>query len=78
MACTISPTEALEAAPTRPGRAMTRCACAGMHFTEIRRLVQEEKLHLDDLARRTGCGGTCTACLPDLRDFLAASPADER
>ena len=56
---------------------MTRCECADMHFSEIRRLVQEEKLHLDDLARRTGCGGTCTACLPDLREFLGAGP-DER
>jgi bacterioferritin-associated ferredoxin len=50
-----------------------------MAFTEIARLIHEEKLHLDELARRTGCGGTCTACLPDLREFLVRSSlADER
>jgi bacterioferritin-associated ferredoxin len=44
-----------------------------MAFSEIARLVAAESLNLDDLARRTGCGGTCTACLPDLQDFLRST-----
>jgi bacterioferritin-associated ferredoxin len=50
---------------------MTRCECAGMSFAEIRRLLHEDGHTLEDVAKRTGCAGTCTACLPDLREFLA-------
>ena len=52
-------------------RPMTRCECAEMSFAEIARKLREERLSLEEVARRTGCGGTCTACLPDLRAFLA-------
>jgi bacterioferritin-associated ferredoxin len=57
-------------APVRPGRAMTRCECAEMPFAEVARRVRDEGQSLADLGRRTGCGQTCTACLPDLEDFL--------
>jgi bacterioferritin-associated ferredoxin len=31
-----------------------------------------EKGHsFDEIAKRTGCGRTCTACVPDLEAFLA-------
>jgi len=50
---------------------MTRCECAGVSFAEVERRIREEGLSLEDVARRTGCGRTCTACLPDLQRRLA-------
>jgi bacterioferritin-associated ferredoxin len=49
---------------------MTRCDCAGFSFAEIARRLREEGATFDELCVRTGCGGTCTACLPDLRFYL--------
>jgi bacterioferritin-associated ferredoxin len=49
---------------------MTRCECAGISFAEVARRVREEGLSLDEVAERTGCGRTCSACLPDLRSHL--------
>jgi bacterioferritin-associated ferredoxin len=49
---------------------MTRCECAEMAFSTIARLIREQGLSLEDVVQRTGCGRTCTACLPDLRDYL--------
>jgi bacterioferritin-associated ferredoxin len=51
-------------------RAMTRCECAEMPFSAIARLHREEGLSLEDIGRRTGCGRLCTACLPDLHEYL--------
>ena len=56
-----------EAAP----RAMTRCECAEVSFAEIARRVQEEGRTVDEICHGTGCGRTCTACLPDLTRYLA-------
>jgi NAD(P)H-nitrite reductase large subunit len=53
-----------------PCRAMTRCECAEMPFAAIARLHREEGLSLDEIIHRTGCGQTCTACLPDLHAYL--------
>ena len=55
---------------TPPCRAMTRCECAEVAFAAIARLYHEEGLSLEEIIHRTGCGGTCTACLPDLQAFL--------
>jgi hypothetical protein len=52
-------------------RSMTRCECAAVGFDEIARRLREDGLSLEDACGRTGCGHTCTACLPDLRAFLA-------
>ena len=68
-ALTASPSAEADAAPSRR---MTRCECAEMSFGEVERRLREERLSLDEIARRTGCGRTCTACLPDLRAFLQA------
>jgi bacterioferritin-associated ferredoxin len=72
LACTIHPAESRvdEVAPPS-GRAMTRCECASMSFAEVARRLREERVSLDEVGRRTGCGRTCTACLPDLQAFLA-------
>jgi bacterioferritin-associated ferredoxin len=51
---------------------MTRCECADLSFASIAKKIREERLSLEEATRRTGCGSTCTACLPDLRAFLAA------
>ena len=52
---------------------MTRCECASMSFEEIaRRHRRRSGSTLGECARRTGCGQTCTACLPDLQAFLSA------
>jgi bacterioferritin-associated ferredoxin len=42
-----------------------------MSFAEIERRLHEQRESLEQAARRTGCGSTCTACLPDLREYLA-------
>lgn len=51
-------------------RTMTRCECAEVSFDEIARRMREDGLSLEEIARRTGCGRVCTACLPDLRTHL--------
>jgi NAD(P)H-nitrite reductase large subunit len=62
----------LESEPVRFGRAMTHCECACLPFDEIARRVCGEGQSLEAVQRETGCGHLCTACLPDLRDHLAA------
>jgi bacterioferritin-associated ferredoxin len=51
---------------------MTRCECAEVTFAEVAHRVRAEGLSLDEVATRTGCGGNCTACVPDLVRYLAA------
>jgi bacterioferritin-associated ferredoxin len=62
----------LEGEPVGFGRGMTRCECAGLRFDEIARRVCVEGQSLEAVQGETGCGHLCTACLPDLRDHLAA------
>ncbi len=50
---------------------MTRCECAEMRFEEIETKLDQHRLTLEELGKRTGCAQTCTACLPDLKAFLA-------
>jgi NAD(P)H-nitrite reductase large subunit len=69
MACTTHP---LPAAPTQ-SRTMTRCECAGVSFADLARRLREDGLSPDEACRRTGCGQTCTACLPDLKQYLAVT-----
>jgi bacterioferritin-associated ferredoxin len=52
-------------------RAMTRCECAGVTFQEVAARVRDGA-GAEEALRRTGCGQTCTACLPDLARFLAS------
>ena len=61
-----------EAYPAATPRAMTRCECAGVSFQEIASHMEAERSSLDEVCRRTQCGNTCTACLPDLALFIAA------
>ena len=49
---------------------MTRCECAGLSFAEVERRLREGA-SFEDMSRLTGCGRTCTACLPDLKAYLA-------
>ena len=67
---TLVETSPCATAAARPGRAMTRCECAELPFEEIARRMREDGVTLGELARRTGCGETCTACVPDLEEFL--------
>lgn len=63
----------VEPAPgVRRGRAMTRCECAGLSFDEIARRIRDEGQSLERVQCETGCGRTCTACLPDLGAHLAS------
>jgi NAD(P)H-nitrite reductase large subunit len=57
------------AVPQR-GPAMTRCECAELPFEMVARRLNESGQSLQELGRRTGCGQTCTACLPDLERYL--------
>ena len=50
---------------------MTRCECAGISFEEVAARMRDGQL-LAEITHRTGCGQTCTACLPDLQAFLAS------
>jgi bacterioferritin-associated ferredoxin len=69
MACTTHPTDA---PVVLPERAMTRCECTEISFEEAARRLYAERMSLEELTRRTGCGGNCTACVPDLKRFLAS------
>jgi bacterioferritin-associated ferredoxin len=71
MACSL-PTTDQPGPETLIGRPMTRCECSGVSFDEAARRLETERMSLDELSRRTGCGGTCTACIPELRRYLAA------
>jgi len=51
---------------------MTRCECTDTPFSEVAREVEAQKVTLDDYIKKTGCGGNCTACVPDLKRFLAS------
>jgi bacterioferritin-associated ferredoxin len=53
---------------------MTRCECAEVSFDEVARRMRENGLSLDEVARHTGCGRLCTACLPDLRAHVGKGP----
>lgn len=68
-------TASCEAYSSPTPRAMTRCECAGVSFQEIALRMDAERTTLDEVCRRTQCGSTCTACLPDLARFIAARQA---
>jgi NAD(P)H-nitrite reductase large subunit len=53
----------------RPRR-MTRCECAEVPFSRVAALMRAEGLSVEQACDRTGCGRTCTGCLPDLEAFL--------
>ena len=61
-----------EAYRTPTPRAMTRCECASVSFQEIASRMDAERSSLEEVCRRTQCGNTCTACLPDLARFIAS------
>ena len=61
-----------EAYRTLAAPAMTRCECAGVAFQDIAARMDAERTTLEEICRRTQCGNTCTACLPDLARFIAA------
>jgi bacterioferritin-associated ferredoxin len=50
---------------------MTRCECAGISFQEFATRMAAAGLSLDEAGARTGCGRNCSACLPDLIEYLA-------
>ena len=52
--------------------AMTRCECAELSFEDLVRRLRDTGGSLDDVQSETGAGLLCTACLPDLREHLAA------
>ncbi len=58
-------------APLAAPTPMTVCACTGRTFAEVAARVVREGPSSLDAERLTGCGSLCTACLPDLRSFLA-------
>ena len=62
----------LEGSTAATPRAMTRCECSGVSFQEIARRMDAEGASIEDVCRRTGCGLTCTACVPDLVRALAS------
>lgn len=73
MACTLLQPAADSPLPLAVPRPMTRCECAGVTFSEVARLVLSEGRPVEQALRVTGCGQTCTGCLPDLAAYLAAA-----
>jgi len=69
MACTVHTFEEPDSRPLI-GRPMTRCECADLSFEDAVRHLPSGPPSVEELVRRTGCGGNCTACIPDLRRFL--------
>jgi NAD(P)H-nitrite reductase large subunit len=63
---------ASEALPSPIPRAMTRCECTGITFEELASRMDADQVGLEEICRRTESGTTCTACLPDLLQFIAA------
>ncbi|MFN7975671.1 MAG: (2Fe-2S)-binding protein [Acidobacteriota bacterium] len=53
---------------------MTACACTGIRFGEVLLRLLEESESLDAVLDRTGCGRMCTACVPDLEEYVHAAP----
>lgn len=51
-------------------QAMTACACTGRSFAEVAFRMRRDGLSMAQAETLTGCGSICTACIPDLRDFL--------
>lgn len=52
---------------------MSSCACADMTFEQIAQRVRASKKNWRVTCRELGVGVTCTACIPDLYDFLRSS-----
>lgn len=80
MACALHPTVQPETTAPAGDRVpfarpvsmpMSRCECAEVGFPEIARQM-DAGASFEEVSLKTGCGTTCTACLPDLRRFLAS------
>jgi NAD(P)H-nitrite reductase large subunit len=67
----VTSAAASEALPNPTPRAMTRCECTGVTFQEIAIRMEADGVGLTEICNRTQCGNTCTACLPDLAQFIA-------
>lgn len=52
-----------------------RCVCRGVTFAELIRLGRTERLSIDELIERTGCGESCGLCLPYVRLAIATNRA---
>jgi bacterioferritin-associated ferredoxin len=72
MACTPYPQEPPPPYVPTP-RPMTRCECAEVSFEDAAAHLRAHGGTIEELARKTGCGGNCSACIPDLERFLARS-----
>ena len=72
MSTLASPALAVRPRPPLRPRTMTRCECSGCGFAEVARQMRSEGLGFEEACRRTGCGQTCGACIPDLQGFLQA------
>jgi bacterioferritin-associated ferredoxin len=51
-------------------RAMGRCECTQLAFREFARRLSQEGKSFEQVSRETGCGRLCTACIPDLQEYL--------
>ena len=67
----VTSAAACEALPHATPRAMTRCECTGITFQEVAARMATDRVGMAEVCRRTQCGNTCTACLPDLVRFIA-------
>lgn len=50
---------------------MDACACHDMPFFRVAARMRETGAPLEEVRRVLPCAETCTACLPDLAEYLA-------
>ena len=48
-----------------------RCVCHNISFAELKRIATRERIGVEELSRRTGCGTTCATCRPYIAVVLA-------
>ena len=58
--------------PAGAVEAMSRCACHDVAFARIAEQMRAGGRSFEAVRRMLPCAETCTACLPDLTDFLRA------
>jgi bacterioferritin-associated ferredoxin len=55
---------------------MTRCECLELSFESLEKRILAGETP-EQAVEATGCGSLCTACIPDLREFLARNAPRE-
>lgn len=47
-----------------------RCVCRGVSFAELKELAARTGADLDAITDETGCGASCSMCVPYIEEML--------